>query len=107
MKTNLFRRQKFFSLFILYPSLPIINEFNIPTNSLPIIKPSLHNYGECKSILEGIPITAGLGDQQASLFGQHCFKKGEVKTETKRYLKSVNILLVVVALVGSILVLFL
>ncbi len=57
----------------------LLNEFNIPTNSLPIIKPSLHNYGECKSILEGIPITAVLGDQQASLFGQHCFNKGEVK----------------------------
>ena len=40
-------------------------------------------------------------------FGAGAFKKGEVKTETKRYLKSVNILLVVVALVGSILVLFL
>ncbi len=57
----------------------LLNEFNIPSKSLPIIKPSLHNYGECKNILEGIPITAVLGDQQASLFGQHCFKKGEVK----------------------------
>ena len=35
------------------------------------------------------------------------FKKDGVKPETKRYLKSVNILLLVVALVGSILVLFL
>ena len=57
----------------------LLNEFRIPFNSLPIIKPSLHNYGECKSILKGIPITAVLGDQQASLFGQHCFNKGEVK----------------------------
>ena len=40
-------------------------------------------------------------------FGAGAFKKGGVKIETKRYLKSVNILLVVVALVGSILVLFL
>ena len=46
----------------------LLNEFNIPSKSLPIIKPSLHNYGECKNILKGIPITAVLGDQQASLF---------------------------------------
>ena len=40
-------------------------------------------------------------------FGAGAFKKDEVKPETKRYLKSVNILLIVVAVVGSILVLFL
>ena len=40
-------------------------------------------------------------------FGAGAFKKEGVKPETKRYLKSVNILLLVVAVVGSILVLFL
>ena len=40
-------------------------------------------------------------------FGAGAFKKEGVKTETKRYIKSVNILLLVVAVVGSILVLFL
>ena len=40
-------------------------------------------------------------------FGAGAFKKDGVKPETKRYLKSVNILLLVVAVVGSILVLFL
>ena len=35
------------------------------------------------------------------------FSKGETKPETKRYLKSVNILLLIVALVGIILSLFL
>ena len=40
-------------------------------------------------------------------FGAGAFKKDGVKTETKRYLKSVNILLVLLALIGSILVLFL
>ena len=39
--------------------------------------------------------------------GAGAFKKDGVKPETKKYLKSVNILLLVVALVGSILVLFL
>ena len=40
-------------------------------------------------------------------FGAGGFSKGKLKPETKRYLKSVNILLVIVALVGSVLVLFL
>ena len=57
----------------------ILNEYNIPKNSLPQIKPSLGNFGICKYILENIPITAVLGDQQASLFGQQCFQRGSVK----------------------------
>ena len=57
----------------------ILNEYNIPENSLPQIKPSLGNFGNCTNILENIPITAVLGDQQASLFGQQCFDRGSVK----------------------------
>jgi len=40
-------------------------------------------------------------------FGAGAFSKGEIKAETKRYLKSVNILLIIIAVVGIILVLFL
>jgi|TARA_B000000532_G_scaffold205499_1_gene173184 hypothetical protein len=40
-------------------------------------------------------------------FGAGAFSKEKVKPETKKYLKSVNILLIIVAIVGSILVLFL
>ena len=39
--------------------------------------------------------------------GAGAFKKEAVKPETKRYLKSVNILLLIIALFGTILVLFL
>ena len=39
--------------------------------------------------------------------GAGAFKNDGVKPETKRYIKSVNILLIIVAVVGSILVLFL
>jgi len=39
--------------------------------------------------------------------GAGAFSKGKIKPETKKYLKSVNILLIIIALVGSILVLFL
>ena len=40
-------------------------------------------------------------------FGAGAFSKNNIKPETKRYLKSVNILLIIIAIVGSILVLFL
>ena len=40
-------------------------------------------------------------------FGAGAFSKDKVKPETKRYLKSVNILLVIIAVVGAVLVLFL
>ena len=57
----------------------ILNEYNIPKDSLPKIKPSLGYFGVCENILNNIPITAVLGDQQASLFGQQCFNRGSVK----------------------------
>ena len=40
-------------------------------------------------------------------FGAGLFSKGEKSPEIKKYLKSVNILLVVIAVVGTILMLFL
>ena len=40
-------------------------------------------------------------------FGAGAFSKDKLKPETRRYLKSVNILLIIIAVVGAILVLFL
>ena len=40
-------------------------------------------------------------------YGAGAFSKDKVKPETKKYLKSVNILLIIIALVGIILVMFL
>ena len=40
-------------------------------------------------------------------FGAGAFSKDKIKPEIKKYLKSVNILLVIIAVVGTILVLFL
>ena len=40
-------------------------------------------------------------------FGAGAFSKNKIKPEIKKYLKSVNILLIIIALVGAILVLFL
>ena len=39
--------------------------------------------------------------------GAGAFSKNKLKLETKKYLKSVNILLIIIAAVGTILVLFL
>ena len=50
--------------------------FNIPMKMLPKVKPSSYNYG---NTVEGIPITGVAGDQQAALFGQTCFEKGDSK----------------------------
>jgi len=40
-------------------------------------------------------------------FGAGAFSKNKLKPEIKKYLKSVNILLIIIAVVGTILVLFL
>jgi|TARA_Y100001949_G_scaffold123548_1_gene105302 heme/copper-type cytochrome/quinol oxidase subunit 2 len=40
-------------------------------------------------------------------YGAGAFSKEKIKPETKKYLKSVNILLIVIAVVGIILVMFL
>ncbi len=59
----------------------ILEYFRIPKQMLPQVKPSSCIYGYTDSQLFGGEITiAGVaGDQQAALFGQLCFEKGEVK----------------------------
>ena len=61
------------------PASPSQRIGDIPLDSLPSIKPSMFNYGTNEGILKNVPITAVLGDQQASLFGQNCIASGEVK----------------------------
>ena len=48
---------------------------------LPAIRSSIGSFGVVRAIpeLEGLPITAVLGDQQSALFGQACFEPGMVK----------------------------
>lgn len=55
--------------------------FDIPKEILPEVYPSSHEFGQThQSVLGGpIPITGVAGDQQAALFGQCCFNKGEAK----------------------------
>lgn len=56
--------------------------FSVPKQSLPAIKKSVGPYGKTKGLSflpDGIPIAAIAGDQQAALFGQRCFLKGDAK----------------------------
>ncbi|MBF9195321.1 glycerol kinase GlpK [Microvirga terrestris] len=57
----------------------ILNLFNIPRACLPQIRSSSEVYGEATDNLAGLPIAGILGDQQAALVGQACFRQGEAK----------------------------
>ena len=59
----------------------ILDYFGIPASMLPQVRPSSCIYGYTNEKLIGgrIPIAGTAGDQQAALFGQCCFKPGDVK----------------------------
>ncbi len=58
----------------------ILKDFGIPASVLPKIVSSSEVYGKaCVDAIKGVPIAGDLGDQQAALFGQACFKPGEAK----------------------------
>lgn len=59
----------------------LLELLNIPVSMLPEVKPSSCIYGYTDdSVLGGrVPIAGIAGDQQAALFGQCCFEKGQVK----------------------------
>jgi glycerol kinase len=54
-------------------------EIGVPAAMLPAIVPSIGVIDECVGPLQGVPLAAILGDQQAALFGQACFDPGEAK----------------------------
>ena len=59
----------------------ILKELGIPASMLPEVKDSSLNYGNCSKHILGaeIPIAGIAGDQQAALFGQQCWDKGNAK----------------------------
>jgi glycerol kinase len=58
----------------------IMAEFGIPPNILPRIVSSSEEFGEAKiEGISGVKIAGVLGDQQAALFGQTCFRPGDAK----------------------------
>jgi glycerol kinase len=57
----------------------LLNALDIPKNMLPKVKQSSHHFGDYIYENHSIPIAGIAGDQQAALFGQACFKKGDAK----------------------------
>ena len=57
----------------------LLQLLTIPRSMLPEIRSSSEEYGKAKIILEGVPVSGDLGDQQAALFGQTCYSAGEAK----------------------------
>src|SRR5450631_486664 len=58
----------------------ILKDFGIPIHMLPKIVSSSEVYGTAKlPAVAGVSIAGDLGDQQAALVGQACFKAGEAK----------------------------
>ena len=58
----------------------LLEAFEIPRAMLPQVRSSSHVYGEGQApAISGVPVAGILGDQQAALVGQACFRPGEVK----------------------------
>lgn len=63
----------------------LCESLGIPVEILPEVVPSSQIYGEVAAgipgleSLAGIPIAGAIGDQQAALFGQACFRPGQAK----------------------------
>ncbi|MCF6347095.1 MAG: glycerol kinase GlpK [Flavobacteriaceae bacterium] len=57
----------------------LLAALNIPKNMLPEVKPSSFHFGDFEYDNHTIPVAGIAGDQQAALFGQACFNKGEAK----------------------------
>lgn len=57
----------------------ILSELGIPKKMLPEVKSCSETYGEAVIGNYKVPVCGLAGDQQAALFGQACFNKGDVK----------------------------
>ena len=58
----------------------LLSEFGIPRAILPRVASSSEAYGEATlEPIGGVPVAGILGDQQAALVGQACFRAGDVK----------------------------
>ncbi|MEZ3164403.1 glycerol kinase GlpK [Halorubrum sp. RMP-47] len=62
----------------------LLEEFDVPKEMVPEVRPSSDEdyYGHTDAdgfLGEEVPVAGALGDQQAALFGQTCFDKGDAK----------------------------
>ncbi|MCR5724060.1 MAG: glycerol kinase GlpK [Treponema sp.] len=72
-------RTMMFNIHTLEWDKKILDILDIPECMLPKVYPSSHIFGNADILNNVIPIAAMAGDQQASLFGQGCFEKGQAK----------------------------
>ena len=77
-KTNA-SRTMLFNIHSLEWDEELLEIFGVPKSMLPTVKSSGDEYGEANVGGVNIPIAGIAGDQQAALFGQCCFEKGEAK----------------------------
>ncbi|MEU4201528.1 glycerol kinase GlpK [Streptomyces sp. NPDC045470] len=57
----------------------VLSAMRVPEAVLPEIRSSAEVYGTAVGQLRGVPVAAALGDQQAAVFGQTCYRVGEAK----------------------------
>jgi glycerol kinase len=80
-------RTMFFDTAELAWSPELCELFGVPRQTLPEVRPSAGRFGTAAlgghdaavAALDGVPVAAILGDQQAALFGQACFDPGMAK----------------------------
>ncbi len=74
-------RTMLFNIYTLQWDEEILDKLGIPASMLPTVVDSSFVYGSTDASFFGgeIPIAGAAGDQQAALFGQACFTRGEVK----------------------------
>jgi len=59
---------------------PSLELMGIPRALLPAVHSSSELHGEARTTaLRGVPVASMVGDQQAALFGQTCFERGQAK----------------------------
>ena len=57
----------------------LADAIGVPMSMLPEIVPSVGLIGRAGGVLDGVPLTGILGDQQAAMFGQAAFAAGDAK----------------------------
>ncbi|MBQ9456985.1 MAG: glycerol kinase GlpK [Bacilli bacterium] len=72
-------RTMLFDIFKMEYTQELCDIWNIPMKMLPAVKDNSFDYGEASFFPGKVHICGVAGDQQAALFGQCCFEKGESK----------------------------
>jgi len=59
----------------------LLDQFGIPSTSLPELRPSCGSFGTCQGVsaLDGVPVLAAMGDSHAALFGHGRYTAGTAK----------------------------